>query len=359
MAKIGDIDKNFLIGTKIDKKDIKFYDVCDEPFDIYGLIKPDDTCDHFRRMPRDIADSVGHWVGVLSANTAGGRVRFKTDSSYIAIKTLMHGVQLTQTFPHTGTVGFDIYEIVDGEERFIRHYMPPYEITDGYESIVDFVGRDDFKERKEREFSIGFPLYSGVKKLYIGIEETAVLTKASGYKRQGRIVYYGSSITQGACASHPGNSYEAMISRRLNCDFLNLGFSGAAGGEVQIADYIAGLNMRAFVFDYDHNAPDLDFLKRTHKTFYDIVRKAHPQIPIVIVSRPEIKKRDMVDERFEIIKNTYLSAKNDGDNVYLVDGRKIMVGIADDSGTVDGVHPNDLGFYCMAKSIGDVLEMVI
>lgn len=360
MAKLSDIDKNFLVETTIDRDDIVFYNVCDEPFKVYGLLKPDKECDHFRRMPRDVADSVGYWVGVLSANTAGGRVRFRTDSSYIAINAAMHGVQLSQTFPHTGAAGFDLYEIIDGEEHFIKQYMPPYEITDGYESLIDFSGFNDFKERKEREFSIGFPLYSGVKKLYIGIEKSAVLKPAVGYKTPGRIVYYGSSITQGACASRPGNTYESMIARRLNCDFLNLGFSGAAGAEREMANYIAGLDMRAFVFDYDHNAPDLIFLKKTHKPFFDVVRKANPTIPIVIVTRPEVQKRDVVDERFDIIEKTYKTAIKNGDkNVYLIDGREIMKGIAEDSGTVDGVHPTDLGFYCMAEKIGDVLERVL
>ena len=123
-----------------------------------------------------------------------------------------------------------------------------------------------------------------------------------------------------------------------------------------MADYIASLDMSLFVLDYDHNAKTLDHLIATHEPFFKTVRSAHPNIPIVIVTRPNCSP-DM-QERFEIIKRTYDNAKRNGDeNVYLVNGKDFFGGDLDF--TVDTVHPSDVGYYFMAKGIADVLRPLV
>ena len=119
--------------------------------------------------------------------------------------------------------------------------------------------------------------------------------------------------------------------------------------------------MSVFVYDYDYNAPNPEYLAATHKTMFDVIRRAQPSLPIVIASRiPRPRFETDTQKRFEIIKQTYDAAKADGDeNVYFIEGRKIFDGICGDSGTVDGVHPNDWGFSAMAKAFGDVIEKVI
>lgn len=356
MSELSKIDKNFEVKTKINKDNIKFYSCTDEPFKIYGLLKPDAKYDFFKRMSIDVAEKVNVGVHTLATNTAGGRIRFKTNSAYVAVNAVMHNIQIGEHFPLTGTAGFDLYEIKNGKEFFVKTYIPPLDIKDrgGYEGIIEF------SDKKERELTINFPLYSGVKALYIGVEEAAYLKSASEYKTVLPIVYYGSSITQGGCASRPGNAYQAMISRRLGCDYVNLGFSGSAKAEKEMAEYIAELDMSGFVYDYDYNADDVEYLKKTHRQMFEIIRKKNPDLPIVIVSKPDFLGSEDTDRRFEIIENTYIEAKYNGDkNVYLIDGRNIMSKIADDSGTVDSVHPNDLGFYCMARMIGDTLEKIL
>ena len=124
----------------------------------------------------------------------------------------------------------------------------------------------DYSERKMRSFVINFPLYTDVCELYLGLEESAKVEAAPDYEIKVPVVYYGSSITQGGCASRPGTSYQAIISRRLNCDYVNLGFSGNAKGEPAIAEYIAGLEMSVFVYDYDHNAPNPEHLAADRKS---------------------------------------------------------------------------------------------
>lgn len=117
--------------------------------------------------------------------------------------------------------------------------------------------------------------------------------------------------------------------------------------------------MSAFIMDYDHNARDPEHLKATHKPFYDIIRKAHPTLPIVFVSRPAHRLNKEEVRRREIIIETYNAAKAAGDNnVYFVDGSKFFDDYAFDSWSVDNSHPNDLGFMAMANAIGKVLKEI-
>lgn len=342
-------------GLREQKNGIKFYDTLNKPFKINGLLKPYGQYDFFMRMPQEIADKVNSGVKILGYDTSGGRVRFKTNSPYVAIDAKMHDIQIGNNFPLSATAGFDLYEKNDGAETYIGSFLPPLTVKDdgGYESIIEF---DCIRER---ELIINFPLFSGVNKLYVGIDENSSLTEAGEYAHPVPIVYYGSSITHGACASRPGNTYERMISRNFDCDFINLGFNGSARAEKIMAEYIASLEMSVFVYDYDHNAPDVEYLEKTHKPMYDIIRKAHPDIPIIMMSRPQIYEKYDRNRRFEVINQTYQQAKSNGENVYIIDGREVMKKCAWDSGTVDTVHPNDLGFYCIAETVGDILKNLI
>ena len=136
----------------------------------------------------------------------------------------------------------------------MKTFVPKVKIADGYESVIDL------GETKMRQITINFPLYSAVSSLEIGLQETAVVESPTPYRVETPVVFYGSSITQGGCASRPGNCYTAVLSRRLDFDHVNLGFSGSGKAEQEMADYIAGLDMSVFVYDYDHNAPNLAHL---------------------------------------------------------------------------------------------------
>ena len=153
-------------------------------------------------------------------------------------------------------------------------------------------------------------------------------------------------------------AYEAIISRKLDCDFHNLGFGGSAKGEPAIAEYIASLEMSAFVLDYDFNAPTPEHLQANHEPFFKTVREKYPKLPIIMLSRPQYSSGSDRERRYEIIKTTYDNAKATGDeNVYLIKGSTLFDGLDADF-TVDAVHPTDLGFSCMAKAIGGVLEEI-
>ena len=355
MSNIAKVDNNLVVNTKIEKEDIVFYNVTDAPFKVYGIYHEDGK---FRRMPENVARATSEGVLALHANTAGGRVRFKTDSPYIAINAVMENVCL---FPHcaaTGTAGFDIYRKMDGEEQYIRSCVPPawessVDIKDGYEGVFDFDTEGMF------EYTIHFPTYSDVKTLYIGLKNGAKLEAPEPYKYEKPIVYYGSSITQGGCSARPGITYQSAITRRLSYDHINLGFSGNAKAEPAMYNYIKNLDMSIFVYDYDHNAPTVEHLRNTHEPMFKAIREAQPDLPIIMMSRPSWFLSVAEKERLEIIKKTYNNAKASGDkNVYIITGQELMKYVEND-GTVDGCHPNDAGFWSMAKVLGDFLENLL
>ncbi len=180
------------------------------------------------------------------------------------------------------------------------------------------------------------------------------------YRNEKPVVYYGSSITQGGCACRPGNAYQAMIGRKYNLDHINLGFSGSAKGEPEMAEHIASLEMEAFVCDYDHNAPSLEHLQNTLPEFYRIIREKHPDLPVIFVTKPDILLRpDWCKERRDYIFSVYEEAKAKGENVYFIPGEELFAGENWDDCTVDRCHPNDLGFFRMAQRIGAELKKAL
>ena len=331
-----------------DRKQLRFYNIQDEPFSIHGVFYENQK---YRRLPQKVAKDVSKGVYSLHANTSGGRVRFTTDSSVIAIKAVISGFEKAPHFTLSGIAGFDLY--VGQKAEYYATFVPPVNLSSGYERIIHF------DSRGEREITINFPLYSDVDELYIGLEKNAVLTKASEYAHSKPIVFYGSSITQGGCASRPGNAYENIISRELSTDYLCLGFSGTAKADSGFSQYIKNLDMSVFVYDYDNNAPTLQHLKDTHLKMFRAVRDANPDLPIILLSRPKYRLTTDDEQRLAVIRKTYDDAIAAGDqNVYLIDGPTLMQ-YAGNDGTVDGIHPNDLGFHSMAKVLIEKLKTLI
>ncbi len=336
------VDKRVKIETEIKKDGLVFYDAASEPFGVYGVYYDGEK---FRRIPQELGNTLGGWHISLSRNTAGGRVRFRTNSPYIAIHYEGDMGQMPH-FAFTGSCGFDIYV----GTRYAGTFVPTDGKTMGYESICEFCCDE------MREVTINLPLYSEVEKLYIGLDENATVEPPTEYKITKPVVYYGSSITQGGCASRPGTCYQGHITRRFDCDHINLGFSGSARAQVEIAEYIANLDMSLFVYDYDHNADDPDFLEATHERMFNIIREKNPDLPIIMMSRPKFYLDDSELKRVEIIKKTYENAKAKGDkNVYFIDGRDLCK-FCGNEGTVDNCHPTDYGFASMAQVLGDFIE---
>lgn len=361
--KLEQIDKNFVVDTNINEPDLVWHNVKEYPFAIHGVMY-DETEKRYLRVPSEIACNVSKGLAAMNRRTAGGRVRFRTDSSFIAIRVVVSPAAAMSHMPRTGQSGFDMYRMVDERETYFTTFLPPTTWENGYTGSVKTYG-------ELTDYTINFPLYDGVQELYIAVKEGAVLESPTPYKNQLPVVFYGSSITQGGCASRPGNSYEGFLSRYLSMDYINLGFSGSAKGERAIAEYIATLPMSIFVLDYDYNAPTEEALLATHYPFYQIVRDANPTLPIVFMSSPTVihdvytgikidSSFGSFENRRNIVRDTYLRAQQNGDeNVYFIDGKDIFQGDDWDACTVDGVHPNDLGFYRYAQCLEPVLTELL
>ncbi len=353
--KLAEIDKNLAIPSNIGRDDVVWFDIDDEPFRIYGVTKSGDG--RYIRMPDEVAKNVSDGVHSLITCTAGGRVRFSTDSPFIAIKTeqpLMEekNPRMTNAMKN----GFDVFRNLDGKAYFELAFMPNTEVG-GFEQL-----KETHSSGKMTDYTMNFPLYGRVNKVLVGIKEGSHIDSGAEYEKMKPIVYYGSSITQGGCASRPGTCYEALISQMYNLDYINLGFSGCCKGEVPMAEYLAELDMSIFVCDYDHNAPSAEYLRDTHGRLYDIVRAKHPNVPYIMITKPDCYEYNRTDvaRRREVVYETFMRAVKAGDkNVYFIDGERLFDGDGRDNCTVDGCHPTDLGFYRMSRAIGEVIRQII
>lgn len=349
-------DKNLKVKNQIDRDDVMWLDAAQEPFVIYGA----SSCNPYVRIPEDVAEQVSDIILYPNTHTAGVRARFRTDSPYIAIHVEWNAQTKFPHMPSIGTSGFDLYMVNNGCQFFVDPaFMPPFEDSpNGYESIA-------FVHGEMQDYVLNFPLYNDVKKLYIGVQKDSHFEKPGTYFNQKPVVFYGSSITQGGCASRPGTCYQNVLSRRLNMDYINLGFSGCAQGEAAMMEYIAGLDMSVFVCDYDHNAPNAEHLAQTHYRLYEKIRQAHPQLPYVMISKPDFYHHYVEMSagnvaRRNVIQQSFHRAIAAGDtNVYYIDGASIFNGEDDDSCTVDGCHPNDLGFHRFAQALLPVLRRLL
>lgn len=343
----------FKENFKADTENIVFYDIkTTESIRVYGLYNVQNET-QFKRMPTEVAKATSEQVFKLHTNPTGGRIRFKTNSSRIVLRVSVPNVSTRSIITMLTQAGFDFYKTINGKQEYIGCIYPPIDLTDGY---INELNLGD----GEKELTIHMPLYNDVSDVHIGLEKGATLLPANDYKYEKPILFYGSSITHGASVSRPGQAYEAMLARRYDTNFINLGFASGAKAEDAIIEYMASLDYSIFVSDYDHNAPTPEHLEATHEKLYKAVRAKHPDVPYIMLTKPILyHKLDNAenDRRREIIYATYQNALANGDkNVYFIDGKAIFKDIPTGDCTADSVHPNDLGMHIMANAIGKIIE---
>ncbi len=348
MPDITKLDKNFIIESNIERENIKFFNPEEAPFKIYGVFRDgSNLC----RMPQTVADNTNETVKGLNRACAGGRIRFITDSDYVAVVIKTDWICKIPSISVMGSGGCDIYVGAAGNQVHYGNFSPKMDSETGYSAVVDLWSRG------LKEIQINLPLYSNIQEIYLGLRADAVIKEPKPYKYEKPIVFYGSSITQGASASRPGTSYEAIVSRYFDTNIVNLGFSGGAMGEDAVIDHIASLDMSAFVYDYDFNAPNAEHLAATHEKGFKKIRAAHPNIPILIMSKPNNRIVGNDIKRRDIIYNTYKNAVSGGDsNVAFLDGKDLIEPFLSGSSHTDLCHPNDSGFASMAKAVIKVFE---
>ncbi len=335
---------------------MRFYKITDYPLTIHGLNHINAEKNEYWRLTGDILEALPHY-NHLGRRSVGGRVRFKTNSEQIFIKYCVCTEKIDRNIGLNGAVGIDVYECKGIKSRFIGQVCPTE--TEYKDTIIEGV---IYRNKELENITINLPRNEQLSFFEIAIDDDSIIEVADEYSIKSPIIYYGSSITEGGCASRVGCSYSSMLSRWLDADYFNYGFSGNAKGEEVFAQYISKQeDISLFVYDYDHNAPTPEHLENTHKNFLDIVRASHKNLPIIILTRPDFDK-DILDSKLrrEIIYSTYCQYVENGDkNIYFIDGEEFFGEVGREECTVDNVHPTVLGFFRMAEKIYPLAKEIL
>ncbi|MBE6646564.1 MAG: hypothetical protein E7611_02840 [Ruminococcaceae bacterium] len=306
------------------------------------------------RMPEEVA-SVIH-APELAKRNPGARVCFRTNAPSFNVKMVLGSNRVDIGMAIFGAQSAAVI-IGDRQNPYYAGLVGP----SSYEELV--IERQIYKKGANgdmEDVTIFLPRNEPVLDVEISVDDAYVVEEPTPYRDIKPIVYYGSSITEGGCCTIPINAYNAIISNRLNIDYYNLGFSSSARGEDEVCDYIKdNFDMSIFVYDYDHNAPTNQHLEDTHERFFLRFREKHPDVPVIMMSRPWATYAPD-DARRATIRKTYERAVERGDkNVYFIDGETFFKPEEAYLCLVDTVHPNDFGFHCMADRIQPVIEKIL
>ena len=345
------IDPRFA-PARVGDREVAWHDATRAPFALEGLPFRAGPDAPLWRLPGTAAAPYVTAEGAewLMHHTAGACVRFRTDSPFVAVRAQLADSADMNHMPRAGSAGFDLYRGPWPESRHAGTAQPNRDETD----LVRMLCVRNEGDAGTESWQLDLPLYGGAAFVQVGLAPGAAVEPPAPH-RTGPICFYGSSITQGGCASRPGNAYTTMVCRALDAEQVNLGFSGSARGEPAMAELIATLDgLSAFVMDYDYNAPTPEHLAATHEPFFRTVRAARPDLPILVLSAPSVwsDSPDAMRRRRDIVRATVRHAKSRGDRrVAFLDGARLFGRTGRDDCTVDRCHPNDLGFRLMADAV--------
>jgi len=343
-----------IVGTSVNAQ-LVFYDTSEFP--LYGKIS-EHTETRYERLPKHLKGEIRQSVWDLGKNTAGLFLRFATNSSSIGLRwTVLNNVRMHH-MTDIGIRGFDLYALQDGEWVFVNSARPA---MNSFENETVIISR---MSNEMREFMLYFPLYDGVTALQIGVDSTATLLQPQQnlFADRKPVIYYGTSITQGGCASRPGMAHTNILSRRLHTEFINLGFSGNAQLDYEIAEIIGEKDASLIILDFLPNVRVNQIEERTEK-FYNIIRRKSPDVTILFVenftfpySRFDLQTYRAVQEKNAALRKVFENLIARGEqNIGLISASPEMIG-ADGEGTVDGVHLTDIGFLRYAEFLYPIIK---
>ena len=331
---------------------------------VYGLNWFDQDR-RYHRLSKELDEVLPNLEGsvdVLAKNTSGGLMAFYSNTSVLKIKVKLSFKFHMGHMPYTGQAGFDLY--IGDSLKDAKFYRSSNFDFSKYEYEFTFFDKK-VNSDKDKLHILNFPLYASVEEVLVGINPLANIRPCLDlYDNSGRIVFYGTSITQGGCASRPGMSYTQILSRWLGMECLNYGFSGNGKGHIEIAEALANIdNVSMFVLDYEANAT-FDRLKNTLDPFVNMIRSKYPTVPIVIISKIKMFDENHDLERVKIEKmirdyqKNYVSNKND-DHLYYISGANIFGKKHIHEKTVDGCHPTDYGFMSIAEYLYPKFKLIL
>lgn len=342
-----------LAAQKGKVKDLAWHNA--EDFGLEGRMWTDmERKRYYDRLPAVAEGKVTPNVWSLSHDSAGMMARFKSNASAVHVRyTLIKSNTAMPHMPGTGVSGIDLYARDEkGTWRWVNVIKPVDKQNDQAGPLSEGM------TPTEREFAIYLPLYNGVDKVEIGVNEGATFEGLAPRKKP--IVFYGTSITHGASASRPGMCHPAIIGRRLDMPTVNLGFSGNGKMDAAVGELLCKLDVAAYVIDC---LPNMDAKLVTERTepLVKQLRAARPETPIILVedrrntnSWIHADRARHHDANHAALKEAFAKLQADGvKKLFNIPGDHLL---GDDSdGATDGSHPNDLGFVRQS----DIMEPVI
>ena len=305
------------------------------------------------RFPPQALAGMPKAVQALGRMSCGGRIRFASSTSQLRIRFEEPYARAWRNMSFFGSGGLDAY--VNG-----IYWGSVCAEEKGEREATFFAGA----KPTAKDITIYLPAFQAIRVMAIGVDSDAELKPAAPFALDLPIVFYGSSVAQGGCACRPGMSYEAILARRMNVDFVNLGFSGSGKAEPEVVEWISKIDACCYVFDlgksYRMQPPEV------YGKMLDMIRAAHPNVPLVCLT-PIFSTREFYDPNYTELSRHVRDAMRfaatqriqAGDaNVHLVDGLKLLG--PDDADTFhEGVHPTDLGFMRVADRLQPVLEGIL
>jgi lysophospholipase L1-like esterase len=316
-----------------------------------------DTEKWYDRLPQRAHGKVTDAVWNLSRHSAGMAAYFKTDANEIHVDYQVTSSNLAMPhMPATGVSGLDLYAKNErGKWQWVA-VLPPKSQTTQSLLISGLTGG-------MKEFALYLPLYNGTEYLKVGVPN-GKLFETVAPRANKPLVFYGTSITHGACASRPGMPHPSVLGRRLDLPIINLGFSGNGRMDIEVGEFLKELQAAAYIIDCLPNMTANEVSAKTDP-LVRLLRANHPDTPILLIEDrsysnswiiPAQKQRN--DTSRKALREQFDKLQQSGvDKLFYLDGESLLGEDRDD--TTDGSHPSDLGFYRHANAMEPVLRKAL
>lgn len=327
---------------------------------LYGTLEPDAQA-RFSRLPDCLRDSVREELWNLGLNSAGLSVRFASDSPQLWVKWHSRNKFGMNHMTDTGVRGLDLYMLQpDSSWTFVNSGRPSRASASSRSRLIQHMDSGVM-----REYCLFLSLYDGVDSLFVGTDSASVLTGPLRELpvRERPVVMYGTSILQGGCATRPGMAHTNVLQRMLNREVINLGFSGNARLDPEIADLMATADASLFIVDALPNCT-ADVVDERMDAFLDRIRAVRPHTPVLLVESPlfPIMRYDReveasINDKNGRLRAIYERRSADDPNLYYFEGERVLG--PELESTVDNYHLTDAAFEGFARRLYSEINYIL